>query len=156
MRVTADVMPGVVSLTAGVEPVFDDAGRYVAGAANALTSDEPTLPSRGATMSCVAVEVARAGHETGSPSPTAMAICSMQLRLAAADAPSRATEIPPRLVAPRPAQWATGETAHATAHRPQGRRGSSGAREGDRLGGRDGDLEVIESGVGIEARGAAP
>jgi len=61
-RVTEDVLPGVVSLTAGLEPEFDDAGRDVAGAANALTSDEPTLPSRGATMSCVAVEVAPTGH----------------------------------------------------------------------------------------------
>ena len=42
-------------------PSFDDAGRDVAGAANVLTSDEPTLPSRGATMSCVAVEVGPAG-----------------------------------------------------------------------------------------------
>ncbi len=61
-HVTEDILPGVVSLTAGVEPEFDDAGRDIAGAANALTSDEPTLPSRGATMSCVAVEVARAGR----------------------------------------------------------------------------------------------
>jgi len=56
-RVTEDVLPGVVSLTAGVEADFDDAGRDVAGAANTLTSDQPTLPSRGATLSCVAVEV---------------------------------------------------------------------------------------------------
>lgn len=62
VRVTADVMPGVVALTAGVEPHSDDAGRDVAGAANVLTSDEPTLPSRGATMSCVAVEVGPAGQ----------------------------------------------------------------------------------------------
>jgi hypothetical protein len=60
--VTEDVLPGVVSLTAGLEPELDDAGRDLAGAANALTSDEPTLPSRGATMSCVAVEVAPTGH----------------------------------------------------------------------------------------------
>ena len=63
VRVTADVMPGVVALTAGVEPVFDDAGRDVAGAANVLTSDEPTLPSRGATMSCVGVEVGPAQQD---------------------------------------------------------------------------------------------
>jgi len=62
-RVTADVMPGVVALTAGVEPDFDDAGRDVAGAANVLTSDAPTLPSRGATLSCVAVEVGAAGPD---------------------------------------------------------------------------------------------
>ena len=60
-RVTADVMPGVVALTAGIEPRFDEAGRDVAGAANVLTTDEPTLPSRGATMSSVLVEVAPAG-----------------------------------------------------------------------------------------------
>jgi anaerobic dimethyl sulfoxide reductase subunit A len=60
VRVTADVMPGVVALTAGIEPEFDDAGRDTAGAANVLTSDEPTLPSRGATMSSVPVEVALA------------------------------------------------------------------------------------------------
>ena len=62
VRVTADVMPGVVALTAGIEPDFDGAGRDVAGAVNVLTSDEPTLPSRGATMSCVAVEVRAAGQ----------------------------------------------------------------------------------------------
>ena len=63
VRVTADVMPGVVALTAGVEPDFDDAGRDVAGPANVLTSDEPTLPRRGATLSCVAVEVREAGRD---------------------------------------------------------------------------------------------
>ena len=63
VRVTADVMPGVVALTAGVEADFDGAGRDVAGAANVLTSDEPTLPSRGATLSCVAVEVGAAGQD---------------------------------------------------------------------------------------------
>jgi len=35
----------------------------VADAANVLTSDEPTLPSRGATLSCVAVEVGTAGQD---------------------------------------------------------------------------------------------
>jgi hypothetical protein len=50
-----------VALTAGIEPEFDDAGCDTAGAANVLTSDRPTLPSRGATMSCVPVEVVLAG-----------------------------------------------------------------------------------------------
>ena len=63
VRVTADVMPGVVALAVGVEPDFDDAGRDVAGAANVLTSDAPTLPSRGATLSCTAVEVGAAGQD---------------------------------------------------------------------------------------------
>lgn len=69
-RVTDDVMPGVVSLLAGIEPEFEavrdgisprdaDPGDLidVAGAANVLTSDQPTLPSRGATMHSTFVEV---------------------------------------------------------------------------------------------------
>jgi len=60
-RITEDVMPGVVSLTAGIEPEFDEAGRDTAGAANVLTSDRPTLPSRGATILSVSVQVASAG-----------------------------------------------------------------------------------------------
>jgi anaerobic dimethyl sulfoxide reductase subunit A len=71
-RVTDDVMPGVVSLCEGIEPAFEPAGDVeqgagepgalldVAGAANALTSDAPTLPSRGATTHSTLVEVARA------------------------------------------------------------------------------------------------
>ncbi len=60
-RVTEDVMPGVVSLCEGIEPEFDAEGCDVAGAANVLTTDEPTLPSRGATMhsTLVAVEALR-------------------------------------------------------------------------------------------------
>jgi len=56
-RVTDDIMPGVVSLCEGIEPEFDADGCDVAGAANVLTADEPTLPSRGATMHSVLVEV---------------------------------------------------------------------------------------------------
>ncbi|HSL94979.1 MAG TPA: molybdopterin dinucleotide binding domain-containing protein, partial [Thermoleophilia bacterium] len=56
-RVTEDVMPGVVSLCEGIEPEFDVEGCDVAGAANVLTADEPTLPSRGATMHSTLVEV---------------------------------------------------------------------------------------------------
>ena len=59
-RVTEDVMPGVVSLCEGVEPEFDAEGCDVAGSANVLTTDEPTLPSRGATMHSTLVEVAPA------------------------------------------------------------------------------------------------
>ena len=59
-RVTDDILPGVVSLTEGIEPEFDESGCDVAGAANVLTSDEPTLPSRGARMHSVLVEVGAA------------------------------------------------------------------------------------------------
>ena len=60
-RVTADVMEGVVSLLAGIEPSFDEDGCEVAGSANVLTSPEPTLPSRGARLLSTLVEVRRAG-----------------------------------------------------------------------------------------------
>jgi anaerobic dimethyl sulfoxide reductase subunit A len=56
-RVTEDVMEGVVSLTAGISPEFDHAGRDVTGSANVLTSSEPTLPSRGARLHSTFVEV---------------------------------------------------------------------------------------------------
>jgi anaerobic dimethyl sulfoxide reductase subunit A len=56
-RVTDDILPGVVSLCEGIEPEFDEVGCDVAGAANVLTSDEPTLPSRGATMHSSLVQV---------------------------------------------------------------------------------------------------
>ncbi len=56
-RVTADVMPGVVSLLAGLSPQFDADGTDLAGAANVLTSSEPTLPSRGCRMHSTWVEV---------------------------------------------------------------------------------------------------
>jgi anaerobic dimethyl sulfoxide reductase subunit A len=58
-RVTGDMMPGVVSLYEGVDPEFGEAGEDVAGAANVLTSDAPTLPSRGARMHSTLVEVRR-------------------------------------------------------------------------------------------------
>jgi anaerobic selenocysteine-containing dehydrogenase len=60
-RLTDDVMPGVVSLLAGIEPSFDEDGCDVAGSANVLTSPEPTLPSRGARLLSTLVEVRRAG-----------------------------------------------------------------------------------------------
>jgi len=56
-RVTDDIMPGVVSLCEGIDPELDAQGRDTAGAANVLTSDEPTLPSRGACMHGTPVEV---------------------------------------------------------------------------------------------------
>jgi anaerobic dimethyl sulfoxide reductase subunit A len=60
-RVTDEVMPGVVSLLAGIEPSFDADGCDVAGSANVLTSPEPSLPSRGARLFSTLVEVRRAG-----------------------------------------------------------------------------------------------
>ena len=63
-RVTDDLMPGVVSLCEGIEPEFDAEGCDVAGAANVLTADEPTLPSRGATMHSTLVEVEAWGRAT--------------------------------------------------------------------------------------------
>lgn len=59
-RVTDEIMPGVVSLLAGIEPVFDEDGCDAAGAANVLTSSEPTLPSRGAGLLSARVQVSRA------------------------------------------------------------------------------------------------
>jgi anaerobic dimethyl sulfoxide reductase subunit A len=47
-RVSQDIMPGVVSLPAGVWPELDENGTDTAGSANLLTSTQPTLPSRGA------------------------------------------------------------------------------------------------------------
>ncbi len=48
VRVSGDIMPGVVSLAAGVWPELDPNGVDTAGSANLLTSTRPTLPSRGA------------------------------------------------------------------------------------------------------------
>jgi anaerobic dimethyl sulfoxide reductase subunit A len=62
-RITGDVMPGVVSLLAGIEPSFDADGCDAAGSANVLTSAEPTLPSRGARLLSTLVEVRRAAGE---------------------------------------------------------------------------------------------
>jgi anaerobic dimethyl sulfoxide reductase subunit A len=61
-RVTDDILEGVVSLLAGVEPEFDASGCDVAGSANVLTSAEPTLPSRGARLHSTLVEVRSAGQ----------------------------------------------------------------------------------------------
>jgi anaerobic dimethyl sulfoxide reductase subunit A len=56
-RVTDDVIEGVVSMLAGIEPRFDETGCETEGSANVLTSAEPTLPSRGARLHSTAVEV---------------------------------------------------------------------------------------------------
>jgi anaerobic selenocysteine-containing dehydrogenase len=56
-RVTDDILDGVVSLCEGIEPAFGADGADEAGAANVLTSDSPTLPSRGATMHSTLVDV---------------------------------------------------------------------------------------------------
>jgi anaerobic dimethyl sulfoxide reductase subunit A len=55
--VTEDIMPGVVSLTEGVWPRFDADGAELAGSPNALTSTEPTLPSRATRTHSILVEV---------------------------------------------------------------------------------------------------
>jgi anaerobic selenocysteine-containing dehydrogenase len=59
-RVSEDIMPGVVSLAAGVWPELDEHGMDTAGSANLLTSTRPTLPSRGARTHSVWVEVSLA------------------------------------------------------------------------------------------------
>jgi anaerobic dimethyl sulfoxide reductase subunit A len=56
-RVSGDIMPGVVSLAAGVWPELDESGTDTAGSANLLTSTQPTLPSRGARTHSTWVEV---------------------------------------------------------------------------------------------------
>ncbi len=61
-RVTEDIMEGVVSLLAGLEPRFDESGCDTAGSANVLTSPEPTLPSRGARLLSTLVQVSRAAE----------------------------------------------------------------------------------------------
>ena len=73
-RVTEDVMEGVVSLLAGIEPRFAEDGRDTAGSANVLTSSEPTLPSRGARLLSTLVEVRRAGPQAGSGAPWAQPV----------------------------------------------------------------------------------
>jgi anaerobic dimethyl sulfoxide reductase subunit A len=56
-RITEHIMPGVVSLAAGVWPELDEHGADTAGSANLLTCTQPTLPSRGARTHSVWVEV---------------------------------------------------------------------------------------------------
>jgi anaerobic dimethyl sulfoxide reductase subunit A len=59
-RVTEDIMPGVVCLLEGVWPSLEPDGTDTAGAANILTSTEPTLPSCNSRTHSVLVQVAKA------------------------------------------------------------------------------------------------
>jgi len=56
-RVTENIMLGVVSINQGVWPSFDSDGTDTAGAANVLTSTEPTMPSRGTRTHFTLVQV---------------------------------------------------------------------------------------------------
>ena len=57
VRVTGNVMPGVVSAHQGVWPELDHEGVETAGSVNMLTSTEPTTPSMGSRTHSVLVEV---------------------------------------------------------------------------------------------------
>jgi anaerobic selenocysteine-containing dehydrogenase len=57
VRVTEDIMPGVVCLLAGMWPRIGPAGIDTAGAANVLTSTCPTEPSRSSRTHSVAVQI---------------------------------------------------------------------------------------------------
>jgi anaerobic dimethyl sulfoxide reductase subunit A len=57
IRITEDIMPGVVCLTAGMWPKIGPDGVDTAGAANILTSTVPTAPSLSSRTHSVAVEV---------------------------------------------------------------------------------------------------
>lgn len=57
IRVTSEIMEGVVCLMQGVWPDSDENGMDQGGAANFLTSTEPTEPSIGSRTHSVAVEV---------------------------------------------------------------------------------------------------
>ncbi|HOG47945.1 MAG TPA: molybdopterin dinucleotide binding domain-containing protein [Anaerolineae bacterium] len=57
VRVTAEMMPGVVCLLEGVWPALQADGSDVAGCANVATSIEPTLPSQASRTHSVLVEV---------------------------------------------------------------------------------------------------
>lgn len=59
VRITGDIMPGVVCLTEGAWPEFDEDGIETAGSANVLTSTEPTLPSQCSRTHSVLVQVGR-------------------------------------------------------------------------------------------------
>ncbi len=57
VRITPEIMPGVVCLPAGAWPEVDEEGVDRAGCPNLLTSTTPTLPSGGARTHTVWVEV---------------------------------------------------------------------------------------------------
>jgi len=73
-RVTEDVMPGAVCLLEGAWPCFDAEGVDTAGAANVLTSTEPTLPSEGSRTHSVLVQVARRDAGGRATDATAAAV----------------------------------------------------------------------------------
>ena len=57
VMITKDIMPGVVCLLQGIWPSLDGKGMDQAGAANILTSTEPTEPCMGSRTHSVLVEV---------------------------------------------------------------------------------------------------
>ena len=57
VRLTNDIMKGVLCLPQGAWTVMDDHGIEVGGATNALTSTTPTLPSRGSRTHSVFVQL---------------------------------------------------------------------------------------------------
>ncbi len=57
VRITEDIVPGVVSLLAGAWPCFSQAGIETSGCANVLTSTEPTQPSQSSRTHSVWVQV---------------------------------------------------------------------------------------------------
>ena len=57
VKITEDIMPGVVCLLQGIWPSLDGKGMDQAGAANILTSTGPTEPSMGSRTHSVLVEV---------------------------------------------------------------------------------------------------
>jgi anaerobic dimethyl sulfoxide reductase subunit A len=57
VRITDEMMPGVVSAHQGVWPEFDEQGIEIAGSVNVLTSTEPAMPSMGSRTHSVQVEV---------------------------------------------------------------------------------------------------
>jgi anaerobic dimethyl sulfoxide reductase subunit A len=71
VRVTRDIMPGVVCLLAGMWPRIGEDGIDTAGAANILTSTVPTRPSLSSRTHSVAVEVLPAEVSRGEMPPAA-------------------------------------------------------------------------------------
>jgi anaerobic dimethyl sulfoxide reductase subunit A len=57
VRITEEIMPGVVCLLAGMWPEIGRTGVDTAGSANILTSTVPTRPSQSSRTHSVAVEV---------------------------------------------------------------------------------------------------
>lgn len=57
VRLTRDILPGVVSCNQGVWPLLSPQGEDLAGSVNILTSTEPTMPSRGSRTHSLSVEI---------------------------------------------------------------------------------------------------